>query len=212
MKKLVFILLLLSFSVNAQNLTIDCGIKIEKGSTVVLDTLNQVCYKTLLLQDNSVLEVKYISQLDSIKFKYGDTGGDTLDNVDYDIIRRVTINGVEYVDKRPVGDVNPKVILHNYRGENVFFTDLIDVEYIDDYSLATSDEGIPEVDLQKMQCTIYNFIGQTIYEGKFGDLFEGTKIDCKYSSILLLIRFYNDAGGFASKRYYTDFYGTGGCD
>lgn len=205
-------LLLISFGVQSQNLTITCGIKIEKGSTVVLDTLKQDCYKTLLLQDNSILEIRYIAQLDSIKFTYGDTGGDTLDGVEYEILREYSVDSISWTDKRPVGDVNPKVIIHDYTGDKLFFSDHVDVEYVYSYLTADTDTDIPEEDLKKLECKIYSFLGQIMYEGKFGDLFQGTQIDCRFSSKLLLIRFYNNSGSFPSKRYYVDLHGTGGCD
>jgi hypothetical protein len=178
-----------------------------------IDTLIQDCYEVQLLQDNSVIEV-YSTQIKSvIDFRYGDTGGDTLDDVVYDTLRQVDIDGRIYYDFRPHEDVNPKIIFWNMQpNDSIVIGPYIDVEYKIDYALGGEETDFPEEELRKLYCRMYSFNGVLVYEGMFGDIFDNSgRIKCRYVNVLLIIRFKNDAGWFSKKKYYIDYYNDGNC-
>lgn len=210
----LLILIFWSHKTEAQNMTIYCGDVMNKGTTTVLDTLTQDCFKTLLLQDNSVLEVFNLSITDTIKFTYGDTGSTTAN--DTIALRQISVDGYEYNDYRGVNDVNPLVILWNVPNDelpsNIIQGRFVDIEFKHDYTLAVDGDYVSEEDLKLLECVIYNFLGQVTYRGVFGDLFQGDLIDCKFSGIPLLVTFKNNAGYFHKKKYYVDLYNSTNCE
>jgi len=211
---MLLLVLLFSYGTYAQNYTIECGKLIKKGVQMKIDTLIQDCYEVLLLQDNSTIEIYKAEINTQMILKYGDTGGDTLKGVVYDTLRQIDIEGKLYYDVRPRGDVNPKVIFWNIEpSPNIVVDAYIDVEYKTDYDTANGNTDFPESELRKLQSVVYDFSGKTLYKGLYADLFDSEgKIDCRYANTLLIVRFKNNAGWFAKKRYYVDYKGNGDCD
>lgn len=194
--------------------TIVCGDALIKGTNVKIDTLIQDCYKTMLLQDNAILEIGSLRINDTIKFTYGDTG--EIGNMQGDSIalRQVSIDSIVYYDYRSITDVNPKIVFLN-QGESlpdgVIIGDHIDWEIVNDFNYSDGTD-VTEDELKLLSCDIYDFNARLLYSGIFGDLFQGTAIRCDLSSVMLIIRFQNKAGVFVKKKFYANRYGTGGCN
>ena len=95
MKNIIYILLIFTLSLNAQNLTMSCEVNntIEHDVIIKVDTLRFDVSKTLLIQDSAILYINVVKGTGRIK-RGGRAGAPT-------------VNGID----RFKGDINPKIIL-----------------------------------------------------------------------------------------------------
>ena len=211
-KLLLFLLLILSFNfASAQdNLTVECGVsQVPKDLKISIDNLIVDCSKSLLLQDNAVLTIKGEVIGEGLRMLYSDVG-DTIHTLDEQVkMNRTDIDGNPYIDYRMPNDVNPLVVFEKCMPYGIYVGEHVDVQYS---SLCEETLGDGEVlgsieDEMLLDCIIYNFSGQKLYEGKFSGIFNGgCGVKClseDYWNLLLLIQFQLDGGRKVnSKRIY----------
>lgn len=167
---------------------LNCGDVIEYGTTVNIDTLVLSCSQTLLLQDNSVLNVKKVIWFDDpsvargdelVRLMYGDIGfRDTIAGVKIDTLYREDDYGYAYMDYRPSTDYNPVVNFLECRPTGIFGDLNVDINYselcpdviLDDEQFVVTPENELNLD-----CTIWDMKGAQLYQGKFSGIFGG---DC----------------------------------
>ena len=196
----VLIFLIWFNQLNSQNYVVDCGKLIPKDTEVRYDTLFQLCSTTLLVQDNVILTIDNLEVLDTLKISYGDIDGDTIDGVSYEIMNR-TLNGVSYIDKRPIGDVNPLIIFNGLSSlpENVIIGDYVDYEVNSSLSVEDIFNGI---DLMNVECDVYTMLGQPIYKGTYKDMFYKGIIREEFSNKMLVFVYHYNNLIYTVKRQY----------
>jgi len=191
---------------------LQCGDIVQKGTTVTIDTLVITCMQTLLLQDNSTLNVGHVEwykdenatwEEETARFMYGDVGWsqDDLDaiasGVKIDSIERyATFDDFLYYDKRLETDVDPVVNFLECRPTGIIGDPNVVInysEYCDDITL-DDDEVVVDAETElDLDCVIWDMNGRELHRGRFGDIFYG---DCGVACLqelfwnkVLLIRF-----------------------
>ncbi len=195
--RLLILLLLVPYMLYGQleNIPdVGSGIGVEKGTTIVVDSLVFKSGHTLLMQDNSVLIVND-KIIGAGIIQYGDVGDSKdksqqvkLPQVGYDVDGK----RIDYFDYRDSTDVNPKVIFKQcVKGiTQIEFSEYVDVEYPEGCTTLNTTAYKYDLSFKKYQCEIYNTNGQLMYKGKYGDIFYRDIIDDKYTGRVLFIRFY----------------------
>ena len=133
MKKIILTLFLLIFTVmsysqtlNPPSSTVGVGFGVEKGTTIVVDSLDFPDGWILLLQDNATLIIREKVNGNAV-FRYGDVG-DTIPKSELVELPQ-SLNGVPYSDWRNATDVNPKIIFEKcIDPTNLFFGPYVDYE------------------------------------------------------------------------------------
>lgn len=186
---------------------LECGDVIKKGSTVTIDTLVLTCMQTLLLQDNSTLNVKHVVWFgdenadwtsETARFMYGDVGWD--ENTDFsvgiDTIRRTDMNTFDYNDYRLTTDRNPVVNFTECRPTGIIGDPNVDIifgEYCPDITLDDEEFVVSPENERDLDCTIWSMTGQEMYTGPFDGIFHGNCgaecLDYLYWNKVLLIEF-----------------------
>ena len=129
-----------NYLVDSERHVLECGDVIQKGSTVTIDTLVLTCMQTLLLQDNSTLNVNHVVWFpdadtdwkdENVRFMYGDVGWDVLPDAGsvIDTIYQEDMNGYAYVDYRLSTDVNPIVNFNNCRPTGIIGHKNVDINW-----------------------------------------------------------------------------------
>lgn len=194
---------------------LECGDVIQKGTTVTIDTLVLTCMQTLLLQDNSTLNVGHVIWFpdensdwsdETARFMYGDVGwdeGQDFTGVTIDTIARQDMNGYAYNDYRLSTDVNPVVNFTNCRPTGIIGDPNVDINYTEwcpDITLGDEEFVVTPANERLLDCTIWNMNGIEMYTGPFDGIFHGNCgnecLDYLYWNKVLLIEFRtNDANG-----------------
>lgn len=179
-----------NYLVDSERHILQCGDVIKKGTTVTIDTLVMTCMQTLLLQDNSTLNIGHVEWFpdensdwtdETARFMYGDVGWDEnqdFTNVTIDTIYRQDMDGYAYMDYRLSTDTDPVVNFINCRPTGIIGDPNVFInwdEYCDDIVLGDEEFVVtPENELD-LDCVIWNMLGQELFRGKFRDIFYG---DC----------------------------------
>ena len=123
---LIFTVTGYSQTINPPSPIVGTGFGVEKGTTIVIDSLDFPDGWILLLQDNSTLIIREKINGNAV-FKYGDVG-DTIPNSELVELPQ-TLNGVPYSDWRNPSDVNPMIIFEKcFDTSNLTFGPYIDYE------------------------------------------------------------------------------------
>ena len=187
---------------------LECGDVIKKGTTVSIDTLVLTCMQTLLLQDNSTLNIKHVVWFgdensdwtsETARFMYGDVGWE--ENQDFtgvtiDTIPRSDINGFAYNDYRLSTDRDPIVNFTECRPTGIIGDPNVEIiygEYCPDITLGDEEFVVSPENERDLDCTIWSMTGQEMYKGPFDGIFHGNCgnecLDYLYWNKVLLIEF-----------------------
>ena len=206
----IIILILILFSINSYSQITDgsekvgVGYGIEKDDFVAVDSLHFRKDFILLMQDNSTLVVKEKITGEGI-ILYGDIGDD-VPNSELVSMVRVDPNGNTYYDYRFPSDTNPMIIFLKCVEKKITMTygPNIDVEFPQDcesgdcYSREYTDEELSEYPV-----IVYNFLGQRLFQGKFGDIYyKHGKIKPRFTKSTIIIRIQIDDCVLVLKRRY----------
>lgn len=166
------------------------GHGILKDDFVAVDSLNFQRDFILLMQDNSTLVVKEKLTGEGI-ILYGDIGDD-VPNSELISMERTDYFGNVYFDYRFPSDTNPKVIFlkcveHDTR---MTYGPNIDVEFPEDCNFGSCNfEDYTEQELAEYETVVYNFLGQRLYQGKFGGIYNPHgKIKPRFTKSTIIIR------------------------
>ena len=183
----------MSIPIFSQTLEVpDRGMTIEKGETVVIDTLRN--NSTILMQDNSMLIIKEYSE-GTGKIKYGDDG--TFVNDTIELVRIDPKTGNPFSDWRTAVDYDPEVIFEKCRTESP-----LDGPYVTmDMETPICGEDALGVELYytakelaNYNCSVYNLLGQELYKGKYKN------VPIIYNVVILIKVYIEDKGIFYIKR------------
>ncbi len=209
MRNIILILLIL-FSINSYSqITIGSekvgvGFGIEKDDFVAVDSLHFQDDFILLMQDNSTLVVKEKITGHGM-ILYGDIGDD-IPNSELVSMERIDPNGNIYYDYRFPSDTNPKIIFLKCVEKYITMTygPNIDVEFPDGcesgdcYSRDWTDD-----ELSGFPVIIYNILGQQLFIGKFGEIYDSFgRIKPRFTKSTIIIRIQIDECVLVLKRRY----------
>ena len=206
MKKLVWLAFFVSCLAYGQDdWQIDCGTLLSKDSIVTVNNIYADCAKTLLMQDNSVITIRGDVVGSALRLVYGDSFDDPTQAREE--LPQVDQDGFEYMDYRTVGSANPKIIFEKCMPPDTYVGPYIDAEYprlCEDLTLG-DEENLPNELVY--QCTIWNMLGQVMYEGPFSGIFNGDcGVEClkdNFWNRMLLIEFdTQEYGKVRVKRIY----------